>query len=81
MKELMYMLANAMPIETIIESLGEDCKEYNLIPSDELKQKITMGAHMICLKEAIEKEGGIDKLTKRMAELERADNLLKPSLS
>ena len=81
MKELMYMLADAMPMNAMIESLGEDCKEFNLIPSDELKQKIIMGAHMICLKEAIEKEGGIDKLTKRLGELERADNLLKPTLS
>ena len=81
MKELMYMLADIMPMETMIESLGEDCKEYNLIPSDELKSKIIMGAHMICLKEAIEKEGGLDNLTKRLGELEKADKIFKPSLS
>ena len=81
MKELMYLLADAMPMEAMIEALGEDCKEFNLIPSEDLKKKIILGAHMICLKEAIESEGGIENLTKRMGELKKADDFFKPSLS
>jgi len=81
MKDLMLTLADIMPIETMIESLGEDCKEFNLAPSEELKKKIIMGAHMLCLKEAIELGGGIDKFTKRMDALEKADKFFKPTLS
>lgn len=81
MKELMMVMASVMPIETLIESLGDDCKEYSLIPSEDLKQKIIMGAHMVCLKEAIELSGGVEQFNSKLNDIQRADKFFKPSLS
>lgn len=81
MKELMMIMANVMPMESLIETLGDDCKEYSLIPSEELKQKILIGAHMVCLKEAIELSGGVEQFNSKMDHIQRADKFFKPSLS
>ena len=46
-----------------------------------LKQKILISAHMVCLKEAIELEGGVEQFNSRMDNIQRADKFFKPSLS
>lgn len=74
-------MANVMSMESLIETLGDDCKEYSLIPSEDLKQKIIMGAHMVCLKEAIELSGGVEQFNSKMDHIQRADKFFIPSLS
>lgn len=79
MKQLMYALAEAMSFEDMVLMMSKFCNEYKDDPSKDLHEKITMQAHMICLKEAIEMQGGIDNLTKRLDELQKADEFFKPS--
>lgn len=79
--KLMIMLTEVMPFETMIESLADDCLTYKMAPTEELKSKIIMGAHMVCLKEAINQEGGVEALDKRIEDLKKADEFFKPNLS
>ena len=81
MKELMMMVADIMPFETMVESMVQDCNEYKLVPTEDLKKKIVLGAHMICLKETMDQEGGFEALNKRLQTLKQADQLLNPNLS
>ncbi len=73
-------VAEVMPLETMIGTILEDCKQYQLIPTEDLRQKIIMGAHMICLKEAMNQERGFENLSKRMEKLKKTDDFFKPSL-
>ena len=75
----MYALAEAMSFEEMVLMMSRFCDEYKDNPSKDLHEKITMQAHMICLKEAIQLQGGVESLTKRLDELEKADNFFKPS--
>lgn len=79
MKQLMYALAEAMSFEDMVLMMSRFCNEYKDNPSNELQEKITMQAHMMCLKEAISLQGGVGNLAKRMEELEKADQFFKPS--
>lgn len=75
----MYALAEAMPFEEMVLMMSRFCNEYKDNPSKDLHEKISMQAHMMCLKEAIELQGGVESLTKRLDDLEKADNFFKPS--
>lgn len=75
----MYLLADSMSFEDMVMLMSKFCNEYKDNPSDDLQEKITLQAHMMCLKEAIHLQGGIESLTKRLDELQKADEFFKPS--
>lgn len=79
-KNLMMALAEVMPFEAMVDNILEDCQEYKLVPTEDLRKKIIMNSHMICLKEAMDLEGGFENLSKRLKDLKKANDFFKPSL-
>lgn len=79
-KNLMMALAEVMPFEAMVDNILEDCQEYKLVPTEDLRKKIIMNSHMICLKEAMDLEGGFENLSKRLKDLKKADDFFNPSL-
>lgn len=79
-KNLMMALAEVMPFEEMVDNILEDCQEYKLVPTEDLRKKIIINSHMICLKEAMDLEGGFENLSKKLKHLKKADDFFKPSL-
>jgi len=80
MKKLMALTADIMDYDILINALLDNILEYKAAESkEESLLQLDISCHMLCLKAAIDKAGGLDNFNKRMDDLERTDNFFKPS--
>jgi hypothetical protein len=80
MKKLMALTAHVMSYDILINTLLDNILEYKAAESkEEALAQLDISCHMICLKGAIDKVGGVENFNKRMDDLERTDSFFKPS--
>lgn len=76
----MALTAHVMSYDILINALLDNILEYKASESkEEVLAQLDISCHMLCLKGAIDKAGGVENFNKRMDDLERTDSFFKPS--
>jgi len=78
MKEIMLILATAMPEEQIIAELEEALTNYKLIGDKDSKNKLMMNCHMFMLRAMTNGSGEkMQEILRQMKEHDERENLFK----